>query len=152
MRIGASSGSGIAAGSGACTGLAGGELGALGADLRGGSRDRAAVGISPSSEARLERDAESADLASSGEAGALGAGVAVPRPREAGEAGAAAIAVRGEHRADAARLAVHIGADDDRIRVDATKHRLTGHAAEAAQRQGAGVRPGCDPDVALPKG
>ena len=41
--------------------------------------------------------------------------VAVPGPREAGEARAAAVAVRGEHRADAA-LAVRVGADDDPAR------------------------------------
>ena len=39
-------------------------------------------------------------------------GVAVPGAREAGEVGAAAVAVGGEHRADAA-VAVRVGADDD---------------------------------------
>ena len=122
-RIGASPKSG-SMGS-ALEGLALGERGALGADLGGGLGDRAGLGEVVGREARLEQGAERAQLAAGRQAGALGVRVAVPGAREAGEAGAPAVSVRGEHRADAA-VAIHIGADDDRVGVDALQHRLLG--------------------------
>jgi hypothetical protein len=52
-----------------------------------------------------------------------GAGVAIPGVSEAREAGAAAVAVSGEHRAHAA-LPVRVRAHDDSVRLDAREHRL----------------------------
>src|SRR5207248_371108 len=50
-------------------------------------------------EARLEHGAERPDLALGRRTGALGADrVRIPRAREAGQVGAPAVAVRGEHR------------------------------------------------------
>ena len=46
-----------------------------------------------------------------------------PRSGRRPASGAAAVAVRGQHRADAAAV-VGVGADDDRVRADAVEHRL----------------------------
>ena len=73
-------------------------------------------------EGPLEEGAEGAHLAAGGAAGALGAGVGVPGAGEVGDGGAGAVSVRGEHRADAARRGVDVGADDDAVRVDAAEH------------------------------
>src|SRR3954453_18016947 len=62
--------------------LAGRELRSLGTDLRGGRGDRGSV-ADVLGEAALQQGAESADLAPGGEAGTLGAGVAVPCTGEA---------------------------------------------------------------------
>ena len=73
----------------------------------------------------LEVAAEGADLARAGAAGALGAGEGVPRLGEGAEVGAAAVAVRRQHRADAAAL-VGVGADDDAVGADALEHAPLG--------------------------
>ncbi len=86
----------------------------------------------------LEEGAERADFAAGGAAGALGAGVGVPGAGEGGDGGAAAVSVRGEHRADAAGVGVDVGADDDPVRLDAAKHRLLGVRGQALRRPGAG--------------
>ncbi len=72
---------------------------------------------------RLELVFQHAQLAGRGTARALGAGEAIPRVRERDEARAAAVAVRGEHRADPAG-AVAVGADDDLVGANAFEHRL----------------------------
>ena len=73
----------------------------------------------------LEVVLEGADLAAGGAAGLalVGAGEGVPGAGEGAEVGAAAVAVRGEHRADAAAL-VDVGADDDAVGADAAEHGL----------------------------
>src|SRR5688572_20198028 len=74
-------------------------------------------------EARLEHRLERGELAVAGRPRARGSlRVAVPRLGEAGEAGAAAVAVRGEHRAHPA-LAVRVRADDDAVVLDRVEHR-----------------------------
>jgi hypothetical protein len=77
-----------------------------------------------------DRD-ERPHLAPGGEPGPLYAGISVPGAGEAREARAAAVSVRGEHRTDAAGRAVDVGADDDRVRLDATEHCV---ARSARQR------------------
>ena len=107
-----------------------GELGALGADLGGELGDRAVLDHGVEVEARLEQRAQGADLAPGGAAAPAGAGVLVPCAGEAGDVGAPAVSVRGEHRADAAGLRVDVGADDDPVGVDAAQHRLPGVARQ----------------------
>src|SRR5207302_9319624 len=85
-------------------------------------------------DAPLELGGEDPHLALAGAARATaGAGVSVPSPREAEEIGAAALAMRGEHRADAA-LAVGVGADDDVVGAHAIEHRDAGRDGQAIDR------------------
>jgi hypothetical protein len=70
----------------------------------------------------LEQVLEHPQLAQRGGPDVVGAREAVPRAGEREEARAAAVAVRREHRADAAG-AVGVGADDDRVAADALEHR-----------------------------
>ena len=67
-----------------------------------------------------------------------GAREGVPRAGEREEARAAAVAVRGEHRADAA-VAVGVGADDDRVLADAVEH---GPPRALRQPVDCGLQPG----------
>ena len=88
--------------------------------LGGGAHELVLVGLVV--EARLEHRPQRVELAPGGPSGARRRlRVAVPGAREADEAGAAAVAVRGEHRADAAR-AVGIGADDDVVSLEPLEH------------------------------
>ena len=66
--------------------------------------------------------------------GRRASGVLVPGAGERGDVGAAAVSVRGEHRADAAGGRVDVGADDDPVRVDAAQHRLLGPPRQALDR------------------
>src|SRR5919197_2265924 len=72
-------------------------------------------------DARLQHRPERVELALGGRPGSPRARVPVPRAGEAGEARAAAVPMRGEHRADAA-LPVGVGADDDAVRLHAGEH------------------------------
>jgi hypothetical protein len=83
---------------------------------------------------RLQVCLEHPQLAHSRAPGAAGTGEAVPRTGERDEAGATAVAVRGEHRADAA-LAVGVRADDDVVRADALQHRLARAERQTVDRQ-----------------
>jgi len=75
-------------------------------------------------DARLEHRGQGVELTVACRARtSAGARVAVPGVSEAGEAGAAAVAVRGEHRAHAA-LPIRVRADDDPVRLDTREHRL----------------------------
>src|SRR3954469_7410524 len=87
--------------------------------LPGLGDDGAEVGLLV--ERGLEQLGEDAQLAWRDAPDRLGLRERVPRAREAEEARAAALAVRGEHRADAA-AAVRIGAGDDRVGRDAFEH------------------------------
>lgn len=80
-------------------------------------------GLLVAKQADLDVAAKSAELARGGEPRSVGACESVPGAREAGEAGAAAVAVGSEHRADPARLLVGVAAGDDLVVVDAAEHR-----------------------------
>ena len=85
-------------------------------------------------EGYLQVALEGADLAAGGTPGLalVCSGVGVPSPGEGAEVGPAAVAVGGEHRADAAAL-VHIGADDHAVGANAAEHRglgLRGHGVD----------------------
>ena len=86
-------------------------------------------------EARLEQRDEGPELALGRRARVIGVGVAVPAAREAREVDAAAVAVGGEHRADAAADRVGVGADDDRVVGDAAEHRLAACARHRLDRR-----------------
>jgi hypothetical protein len=85
-------------------------------------------------QARLELAGEDPQLARSGRARLLGAGEGVPGAGEGDEARAATVAVRREHRADAA-LAVAVGADDDLVAADALEHRHPRALRQAVDRE-----------------
>ena len=90
-----------------------------------------AVALLGERDARLEHHCQRAQLALSGRTrSAARLRVAVPGAREAREAGATAVAMRSEHRADAA-LAVDVRTDDDPVRLHALKHRLSRDQREA---------------------
>src|SRR5204862_4793942 len=95
-------------------GLCRGERGPLGADLLGGFGERARLGAGEVvADAGDQQRPQRPQLAAGRESRTPGAGVAVPGAGEAGEAGSAPVAVRGEHRADPAGGAVDVSADDD---------------------------------------
>ena len=85
---------------------------------------------------------QDAQLAARGPARALGAGEAVPGVGEGDEARAPAVAVGGEHRADAA-VAVGVGADDDvvlRMPSSIASRVRRGRQSMARRRSSIGVR------------
>ena len=96
---------------------------------RGASRSGSSTSRLISSWARSARD-----LSAGREPGAPGGGEGVPGAGEAGEIGATAVAVGGEHRADAAAARVGVGADDDAIPRDALEHRNPGAAGKGVDR------------------
>jgi len=108
---------------------------------------RAEVGLDLGGQRRLEQVLERPQLALRGAADRAGAREGVPRAGERDEAGPAAVAVGGQHRADAAAV-VRVGADDDRMGADAVEHRLP-----RARRQAVDGRPEAADRVArLPHG
>ena len=123
-----------------------GQLGALGADLGGELGNRAV--LDRGSRLRLGSSSVRSVRTSRrvARAAPAGAGVLVPGAGEAGDVGAPAVSVRGEHRADAAGLRVDVGADDDPVGVDAAQHRLLGVARKAldGDAQAAARGRGCD--------
>ncbi len=102
------------------------ELLTLGADLRGGVGQGACGEVRVDIKGPLEKGAERAHLAAGGAARTLGAGVGVPGAGEVGDGSAGAVAMGGEHRADAPRGGVDVSADDDAIGFDAAEHGLFG--------------------------
>jgi hypothetical protein len=115
---------------------AGRHLCALGADALRGLGDRAGFGEAERlvGEARAEQRDQGVDLPAASQARALRARVAVPCASEAREVGAAPVAVRGEHRADASGARVHVGADDDPVLGDALEHRLLRRLGQGVDR------------------
>ena len=102
--------------------------GAVAPDARGKGSE--GFGLLVAKQADLDVAAKSVELARGGEPRSVGAGESVPGPREAGETGAAAVAVGSEHRADPAEPLVGVAADDDLVVVDAAEHREPGSARE----------------------
>lgn len=103
-----------------------GELLTFGTNLSGELGNRGARDRAVEFEAVLYQGAEFGDFAARRAPGPTCVGVFVPSAREAGEVGAAAVAMRGEHRTDSARAGIDVGADDDAVGADAAQHRLLG--------------------------